>query len=101
LFYTFGVNPWFVLGFTIDDVVGGGQDRRLAEEVGRAWQAAGGPALPQVVHGAGRPPHVSYWYVSPGTADVLDQLEVDWRRFVVGRAMPPADAPAAIAWDKP
>jgi hypothetical protein len=84
---------WSVVGFTSDDVIVCFQDARLAEASIRAWRRAGRPAGFRILEAGGGGPHLTYWFLSPDAARVLDQEGVDWRRFLVGEeAAPPANA---------
>ncbi len=83
---------WFVLGFSVDDVVGAWQDWRLARQCVGALTAAR-RSLAGILEGAGAGEHLVYWYVSDDVAEVLDDGGVPWRRFLVGDvAAPPAGA---------
>ena len=77
---------WFILGFTYDAVVGAWQDSRLATECARVRDEAGRPDGFAMLQGPGDAEHVVLWYVSETAARVLDQREVDWRRFLIGSA---------------
>ncbi len=84
---------WFVLGFTVDDVVGAWQDWRLARQCVGALTAAQRPLGVGILEGGGAGEHLVYWYVSDDVAMVLDDRGVPWRRFLVGDvAAPPPDA---------
>jgi hypothetical protein len=89
---------WFVLGFTCDDVVGAGQDWRLAEQCFRAWKAAGSPADFKILEApAGAGVHVLNWFVNDVAMRVLDQEVLGWRDRVVGSlAAPPSNASDAL-----
>jgi hypothetical protein len=82
---------WFVLGFTVDDVVGGWQDARLASECVRALRAAGRPAEFRILQTNGDGDHLFLWFVNDFAARVLDAHAVPWRPFLVGEA---AESPA-------
>ena len=83
--------PWSVLGFTLEDVVGGGQDARLASECVRALHAAGRPPEFQIVQGSGDGDYLVTWFVNEIAARVLDTHAVAWRSFIICSA---AAAPA-------
>jgi hypothetical protein len=90
-------SAWLVLGFSGDDIVGGGQDWRLAEECVRAWRAGGYPADFHVLQANGEGPYLTYWFVNATAARVLDAHAVEWRNRVVGsRAAPPTSATNAL-----
>ncbi len=90
-------SDWFILGFSSEDVVMAWQDTRLAEASAKAWEAAGKPDDFDIRHGPGEGDHLTFWFVNPGAARVLDGQGVEWRRFVVGtRSAPPAGAARAI-----
>ncbi len=84
---------WFVLGFSVDDVVGAWQDWRLARQCVAALAAAERAPSSDILESAGAGEHLTYWYVSDEIASVLDGGGVPWRRFLVGEvAAPPAGA---------
>ena len=84
---------WFVLGFSVDDIVGGWQDWRLARQCVEALVAAHRAPSVGVLESAGAGEHLTYWYVRDDVAAVLDAAGVPWRRFLVGEvAAPPAVA---------
>jgi hypothetical protein len=90
-------SSWFVLGFTSDDIVGAGQDWRLAEEFVKAWRAAGEPPGFSVVQAGGDGIYMLYWFVSEAAARVLDEQSVEWRNRVLGtRLQPPKNAHNAL-----
>jgi hypothetical protein len=77
--------PWFVLGFSSDDIIGGSQDMRLAESCNATWIAAGrNPPRLRIWQGPGEGEHFIYWYLDMDVAQFLDRHSVDWRRFIVG-----------------
>jgi hypothetical protein len=85
-----------MLGFSVDDVVGGWQDSRLAEACVHAWRAAGRPGGFEIRESAGSGAHFTNWFVSEEAARALDDAQVRWRGFVVGEGMPPALARDAL-----
>jgi hypothetical protein len=88
---------WFKVGFTSDDVIGGGQDWRLAEQFVRAWEAAGRPADFRVLRTGGEREHFIYWYVNEVAAAIFDAHRVHWRdRIIATIDDPPPHASEAI-----
>lgn len=88
---------WLVLGFTCDDVVGAGQDRRLAEQCLRAWKASGSPPDFKILEApAGNGEYILYWFVNDIAARVLDRNASGWRDRIVGQraALPPGASDA-------
>jgi hypothetical protein len=84
---------WHVLGFDIDDIVGAGQDWRLARQCVAALVAAARPPTDGVMESQGAGEHLTFWYVRDDVAAVLDDAGVPWRRFAVGMVRtPPASA---------
>ena len=83
---------WFILGFTYDAVVGAWQDSRLATECARVRDEAGQPKGFELLQGPGDKDHIVLWYVSEPAARLLDEREVEWRRFLIGLT---PSAPAA------
>ena len=84
---------WVQLGFTVDDVVGAWQHARLAEAFVHAWERAGSPQHFEVLQTEGTNGYLSYWWVSPPAARLLDLSGVAWRKFAIGSAeAPPEDA---------
>ncbi|HEX6839495.1 MAG TPA: hypothetical protein VF334_23120 [Polyangia bacterium] len=75
---------WFVLGFSVDDVVGAWQDWRLARQCVGVLTAADRPLTAGILESAGAGEHLIYWYVDEEVAGVLDEGGVPWRRFLVG-----------------
>jgi hypothetical protein len=91
------MSAWLTLGFTVDEVVLGGQDSRLAHECIGAWQAAGSPTEFRVLESAGDGEHILVWFVNEAAAAVLDAHGVNWRSRIIGEAAsPPADATDAF-----
>jgi len=89
---------WFVLGFTDEDLVGAWQDTRLAEECVKAWRIAGRPSDFRILQAAGEGDHLTVWFVSAASAQLLDAHGVPWRQFVVGeREAPPPGAIDALS----
>jgi hypothetical protein len=82
---------WTQLGFTVDDVVGAWQHARLAEAFVRAWEQLGRPGHFDVLQTEGANDYLSYWWVSPTAARLLDRSGVAWRRFAIGSAETPPD----------
>ena len=86
-------SQWFVLGFTSDDVVGAGQDSRLAFECLKAWEAADRPAGFEIWQASGDGDYIVHWFVNQASACFLDAQGIAWRQFVTGGcAAPPARA---------
>jgi hypothetical protein len=83
------VIQWFVLGFTLDDVVGSWQDARLASECMRALQAAGHPPEFRILQIGGDGDHLFLWFINEFAARVLDAHDVRWRPFLIGEAAEP------------
>ena len=75
---------WHVLGFDIDDIVGAGQDWRLAQQCARALLAAQPPVRDGIKESVGEAGYLTYWYVRDDVARVLVAAGVPWRRFAVG-----------------
>jgi hypothetical protein len=90
------VSVWFVVGFTWDDVVGAGQDRRLAEECERAWRHAGCPREFALLETPGESEHILNWFVNETAARILDDRSVCWRSRVIGRTASPPDHATAV-----
>lgn len=90
--------PWFVLGFTAEDITVCWQHWRLAMDFHRAFEAEGLPPSFGVVEAVGEGDFILHWYVSVEAARVLDRHDVSWRRFIVSEAMQtPADAHPALS----
>jgi hypothetical protein len=88
----------FTLGFTCDDVVGAWQHWRLGMECARAFQAAGLRASFGIVEAPGEGQHMLYWFVSGRAAKVLDEHDINWRRYLVRTDLAaPPDAHAALS----
>ena len=77
---------WYVLGFTMDDVVACWQDARLASECVRVWNVGGRPSGFEVLQVSGDDGYLYTWYVSDVAAGVLDTHGVAWRSFLIGEA---------------
>ena len=91
---------WFVLGFDCDDIVGGWQDWRLAQQCVTTLASAHRSPANGILEGVGRGPHLTYWYVRDDVAEVLDGGGVPWRRVLVGGVeAPPAAARRALKLD--
>lgn len=91
------MSRWFVIGFTADDIVGGGQDVRLAAAYARARQGTEEPVDARIVQAPGDRDHVLVWFVDEAAARILDAAGIEWRRFVVGEcAAPPSSARGLI-----
>src|SRR5258706_16380243 len=88
---------WFVVGFTVDEVVSGGQDSRLAHECIGAWRTAGCPTTFRVLESIGHGDHILEWFVNAPAPVVLDAPGVKWRGRIIREASnPPADASDAF-----
>jgi hemerythrin-like domain-containing protein len=88
--------PWFVLGFTSEEVVTAEQDSRLAAECVQAWQRAGGPPGFEVLRAPGDTQHIVRWFVGPVAARLLDEHRVGWRPFLVGQCQAPPEGAAPV-----
>jgi hypothetical protein len=80
------VTQWFVLGFTVDDVVARFQDARLACDCVRALDAAGKPPEFKILQSSGDGDYLFTWFVNEIAAGVLDTHHVPWRSFIIGEA---------------
>ena len=88
---------WVTLGFTAEEVTGAWQHWRLALEFHAAFEAEGLPPSFGVLEGAGRGPHMIYWFVSRDAIAVLERHDVAWHRFFVcARARPPRGCRPAL-----
>jgi hypothetical protein len=88
---------WLKIGFTSDDVIGAGQDWRLAEQFIRAWEGAGRPEDFRVMRTGGEREHFIYWYVNEVAAAIFDAGGLRWRdRIVEAVEAPPPEANEAI-----
>jgi hypothetical protein len=61
-----------MIGFTADDIVGGGQDVRLAAAYARARQGTEEPVDARIVQAPGDRDHVLVWFVDEAAARILD-----------------------------
>lgn len=76
---------WWVLGFGYDAVVDAWQDARLAGAIERLWLAAGRPEAARVWWTASADEYAFRWYLNDATAKLLDDAQVEWRKFLIGQ----------------
>ena len=75
---------WWVLGFDYTSVVDGWKDARLANDLERAWLAAGRPEGTSVLWMPSDDEYAFRWYVSVPAGDLLDRASIVWRTYVIG-----------------